>query len=593
MAEQRTIPRRTHYCGELRREHIGQRVAVMGWVHSARDHGGVIFIDLRDRTGIVQVVANPQTSAEAHAVADTVRSEWVVAAVGEVRARSEETLNPKIPTGEIEVFAEEIKVLNKAKPPPFPVEDDIDTQEEVRLRYRYIDLRRPKMTRMLRERARFVRETRAYLDAHGFWEIETPLLIASSPEGARDFLVPSRLMHGHFYALPQSPQLLKQTLMVAGVDRYYQIARCLRDEDTRADRQPEHTQIDIEMSFVERDDVLELVEGLMAHLFEVMIGVEVPRPMPRLTYDEAMERYGSDRPDLRFGMELVDLTDIAANCQFRVFTQAVEAGGIVKGMAVPGGAELSRKELDDLQGVAQKFGAKGAAYIVVERDGTLRSPLVKFFTEEQLREMQQRLGAKPGDLMVFGADERQIVLESMGRLRLWFGQRMNLIDPNDWKFVWIVDFPLFEWDDDVGHYVPMHHPFSMPKAEYLDCLEDDPGAVRGDLYDFVANGIEMGGGSIRIHRRDIQERVFRIIHIDEQEAREKFGYLLDAFEYGAPPHGGIAMGVDRIVAAMLGFNTIRDVIAFPKTQSAQCLLTGAPSRVRPEQLEELGIRIVE
>jgi len=585
--------KRTHYCGELRKEHVGQRVHLNGWAHRRRDHGGVIFIDLRDREGVVQVVCDPRHGPEAHAVADQVRSEYVLAVEGEVRERPPGTVNPRIPTGEVEVAASRVEILNPSKHPPFPIEDDIEVDEAVRLKYRYLDLRRPKMFNILRLRHRVIQETRTYFDELGFLEVETPLLLKSTPEGARDFLVPSRLHPGRFYVLPQSPQLLKQTLMVAGIDRYFQIARCLRDEDPRADRQLEFTQIDVEMSFVEQDDVLTVIEGLIQRLF-ALVGVEVKPPFPRITYEEAMRRFGSDKPDTRFGMELVEVTDIVSDVDFRVFAETVRGGGQVKGIRVPGGAtRLSQKRIEELVKFVQQFGAKGLAWIAVE-EGGLRSSILRFLPEAVQQALCRRLEGQPGDLLLFIADRPEVVANALGRLRLHLGERLGLIDTSRHDFLWVVDFPLFEWDETEQRIAPMHHPFTSPKPEDIPLLDSDPLKVRANLYDLVLNGNEIGGGSIRIHRSDLQEKVFRIIGITPEQAWDRFGFLLEAFQYGAPPHGGIALGLDRIVALMAGYEAarIRDVIAFPKTQTGLCLLTGAPSKVEPKQLEEVHIRVV-
>lgn len=566
----------------------------MGWVHSYRDHGGIIFIDLRDRTGLVQVVADPSNSPHAHATAERVRNEWVIAAVGRVRSRSVESVNPKLATGEIEIITDRIEVLTEAETPPFPVDVAEDMDESLRLKWRFIDLRRPQMLDRLRKRHDVVLSARNYLSARGFWEIETPLLISSSPEGARDFLVPSRMSPGHFYALPQSPQLLKQTLMASGVDRYFQVARCLRDEDLRADRQPEHTQIDIEMSFVDQEQVLETVEGLVRHIYREAKGVDLPDPFPRMTYSEALLRYGSDKPDLRFGLDIVDVSKIVARSEFRVFTDTLKAGGHVRAINVKGGACLSRSQLDNLQPKARELGGKGAAYMVLEPDGTWRSPLLKYFPDEVLGELREALGGAPGDLLVFGADPPEVLAPFMGRLRLYLAELMGLPGEADgvWP-LWVTDFPVFERDDETGGWKAMHHPFTMPKPECLGAMEEDPGAVVGQLYDLVINGAELGSGSIRIHDPAIQRRVFRIVGITEEEADRKFSYLLRAFRYGAPPHGGIALGVDRLMTQIVGAKSIREVIAFPKTATGADLMMGAPSPVDEAQLRELHIRVVD
>lgn len=587
------LPRRTHRCGAYRPEHIGQTVCVMGWVHAWRDHGGVIFIDLRDRSGLVQIVANPENSPAAHAEADRVRSEWVIAAVGTVRARSEETVNPKLDTGGVEILANEIVVFTEAKTPPFPLDGGDDIDEMMRLKWRFLDLRRPEMLDRLRRRHEVLLAVRNYLSEHSFWEIETPMLINSSPEGARDYLVPSRVNPGKFYALPQSPQLLKQTLMVSGVDRYFQLARCLRDEDLRADRQPEHTQIDLEMSFVTQDEVLETVEGLVSHIWKVGMGVDLPIPFPRLTYAEAMARYGSDKPDLRFGLAITDLTAVVAKSEFRLFTEAARQGQVVRAINVKGGSSLSRSQLDGLQDKAREFGGQGAAWIVYEPSGEWRSPLIKYFQPEVLEEMRSALGAEPGDLFVFGAGEAAVVAPMLGKMRLHLAELKGLLGTPGFAPLWVVDFPIFEQVEETGAWQAMHHPFTMPKPEFLETMEADPGAVLGQLYDLVINGAELGSGSIRIQDPALQKRVFSIVGFSEEEAERKFSFLLRAFQYGAPPHGGIALGVDRIIAQIVGVKSIRDVIAFPKTQHASDLMMGAPSEVDEAQLKELHIRTVK
>lgn len=580
--------RRTHGCGELTKEEAGARVVLMGWVHRTRDHGGLIFVDLRDRSGIVQVVFSPQVSEEAFKVAESLRNEYVVAVAGEVRLRPEGTVNPNLPTGEIEVYAEEAKVLNRAKASPFYITDNVEVDEALRLRYRYLDLRRPEMQRLLKMRHQTAKAIRDFLDSRGFWEIETPMLTKSTPEGARDFLVPSRLNPGDFYALPQSPQLFKQVLMVAGVERYFQIVRCFRDEDLRADRQPEFTQLDVEMSFVSREEVMGVTEELLAHVFRTVLGVEIRVPFPRLSYKEAIERYGSDKPDLRFGLEIRDISDVVGKSQFKVFAEAVKKGGVVRGINATGCGNYSRRELDDLTRLAGAWGAKGLAWMVVEATG-IRSPIAKFFSPEELENIKERMGARPGDLLLFVADAEETVAQVLGNLRLELATRLNLLDPEKFAFVWIVDFPLLEYSEEEGRYKAVHHPFTSPREEDLFLLESEPLRVRALAYDVVLNGVELGGGSIRIHRRDLQEKIFRLLGLSNEEAQEKFGFLLEAFEYGAPPHGGIALGLDRLVMLMGKRDTIRDVIAFPKTQSGTCLLTGAPGPVKPEQLKELHI----
>ncbi len=582
--------KRTHYCGELRREHAGSRVVLMGWVQRRRDHGGLIFIDMRDREGIVQVVISPDIQKEAFLKAETVRNEYVLAVAGEVRIRPEGTANPNLATGEVEVVAKELRILNRAKTPPFYIEDGIDVDENLRLRYRYLDLRRPEMQKALALRHRAAKSIRNFLDSHGFYEVETPVLTKSTPEGARDFLVPSRLNPGKFYALPQSPQLFKQILMVAGLDKYYQIVRCFRDEDLRADRQPEFTQVDIEMSFVDVEDVLNLMEEMIAGLCEEVAGVKLARPFARLSYSEAINRFGTDKPDMRFGMELADISDIAASCNFKVFANAIAGGGCVKGINATGCGGFSRKEIEDLTAFAAVYKAKGLAYFTVTEEGP-KSVIAKFFTPDELKAITERLNAKPGDLLLFVADKPEVACSALGALRLHLANRLGLIPEGTFNFVWVVDFPLLEYDEEEKRYVAMHHPFTSPRDEDMDLLEADPAKVRAKAYDLVLNGVEVGGGSIRIHRRDVQERMFAVIGLSPEEAAGKFGFMLEAFEYGTPPHGGIAFGFDRLVMLLAGKKTIRDVIAFPKTQSAACLMTQAPDYVEASQLRELHVKV--
>lgn len=590
MAESMHGLKRTHMVGELAPANVGDNVILMGWVDTRRDHGGLIFVDLRDITGLVQLVFSPEVDREAFTKAEKVRGEYVLAAVGEVRRRSAETVNPKLKTGEIEVYIRDLRVLNAAKTPPFYIEEDIDVDENIRLKYRYLDLRRSDMQRNIILRYKVTKAVRDFLDRKNFLEIETPMLTKSSPEGARDYLVPSRVNPGKFYALPQSPQIFKQILMVSGMDKYFQVVRCFRDEDLRADRQPEFTQIDLEMSFVDVDDILVLMEEMIAYTFKEAAGIIVDTPFPRLTYKEAMERYGSDKPDLRFGLELQDFTDIVANSDFKVFAGVAASGGQVKGINAKGCAHFSRKEIDDLTQFVAIYGAKGLAYIVVSEEG-LKSPILKFFKEDEIKTIVDKFGAEPGDLLFFVADKPPVVAASLGALRIELAKKKNLIDPDIFRFAWVVEFPLVEYDEEERRWVAIHHPFTSPKEEDLGLMTEDPGRVRARAYDMVLNGVELGGGSIRIHRRDIQEKMFSLLGLSEEESREKFGYMLEAFEYGTPPHGGIAFGLDRMVMLMAKKDTIRDVIPFPKTQSATDLMTQAPSEVTPRQLQELHIKL--
>ncbi len=580
---------RTCYCGEVNRDYLGKRIKVAGWVDSTRDHGGVVFVDLRDRTGKVQVVFSPEISEELVEKAKKLRHEFVIAVEGEVRKRPPGTENPKLKTGEVEIYVEKLLILNKSLPLPFPIEDEIKVGEDVRLRYRFLDLRRKRMAENIIFRHKLYQLTRQVFNEEGFIEVETPYLTKSTPEGARDFLVPSRIYPGKFYALPQSPQLFKQILMVAGIDRYYQIARCFRDEDLRADRQPEFTQIDFEMSFVKERDVMNVAEKLLRKLYKELLGIEIGE-IPVMSYDEAMDRFGTDRPDTRFGLELKDITDIAANCNFKVFRTVAENGGIVKAINFKGGAKLSRKEIDDLTKFVGVYGAKGLAWIKVLPEG-LQSPIVKFFTEGEMNKILEKLEAEVGDILFFVADKKDVVNAALSNLRLKLGKMAGLIDESRVDVLWVVDFPMFEWNEDENRWEALHHPFTSPKEEDIEKLLDNPAEVRARAYDMVLNGVEIGGGSIRIHREDIQEKVFKVIGLSEEEAKERFGFLLDALKYGAPPHGGMAFGLDRLCAIMRGEESIRDVIAFPKTQRGQCLLTGAPDTVRPEQLSELHISV--
>lgn len=582
---------RTHSCGALRREDIDQEVILMGWVQRRRDHGGLIFVDLRDREGLTQVVFNPEINDQAHAKADMLRSEFVIAIRGIVIPRPEGMANPNLPTGEIEVVVEELRLLNSSQTPPYELEDfKVDTSEAIRLRYRYLDLRRPKLMQNLLLRHKAAQVARNYLNSQGFVEVETPILTRSTPEGARDYLVPSRTNPGKFFALPQSPQLFKQLLMMAGLERYYQLCRCFRDEDLRADRQPEFTQIDMEMSFITEEDIYAVVEGLMAALFREILRLEVSPPFPRLTYGECIARFGVDRPDRRFGLELVDVTDLVAVTEFRTFADVAAQGGIIKAINGKGLARLPRKELDELTGFVGIYGAKGLAWIKLTPSGW-QSPLAKFFTPAQQEALNARLQAREGDLLLFVADAPAIVHTALGQLRLHLGKKEKLIPPDTYDFCWVTHFPLLEYDPEAKRYVAMHHPFTSPLRQDLPLLETDPGAVRARAYDLVLNGNEVGGGSIRIHHRHIQEKVFDALKISPEEAQQKFGFLLEALEYGAPPHGGVAFGFDRLVMILAGARSIREVIAFPKTQKATCILTQAPSEVDVAQLLELGLRL--
>ena len=582
--------KRTHRCGDLTAQQIGQDVCVMGWVQRRRDHGGLIFIDLRDREGIVQLALDPDRDLASHQKAEQVRNEYVVAARGKVSPRPDGTVNPKMKTGEVEIEISELSILNRSETPPFMLDEYTEVAENIRLKYRYLDLRRPALQNNMLMRHLVAKTVRNYLDSQGFIEVETPVLTKSTPEGARDYLVPSRVNTGHFYALPQSPQLFKQLLMVSGFDRYFQIVKCFRDEDLRADRQPEFTQIDCELSFVDRNDVMNVMEGLIAKIFHEALGVDVSLPMARLSYAEALDRFGVDNPDLRFGLELVDITAKVADSQFKVFADVAADGGLVKALNAKGCSTFSRKELDDLTDFVKIYGAKGLAWVKVTEDGW-QSPIAKFFNEAELAELNQALDAEVGDLLMFMADRSAVANEALGRLRGHLGQKLGLAKKDDYKFAWVTDFPLLEWDGEERRHVAVHHPFTAPLEEDIPLLDSDPGKARAQAYDLVLNGSEIGGGSIRIHDQAVQSRMFELLGIGESEAQEKFGFLLDALNFGAPPHGGIAFGLDRIMMILTGADSIRDVIAFPKTQKATCLLSDAPNEVADKQLQELGIRL--
>ena len=591
MAESMQGLKRTHRCGELSVANVGETVTIMGWVQKNRNKGGLVFTDVRDRSGIIQVVCEEGTTdAAIIEKAASLRAEYVVAVVGKVERRSG-AVNDKIATGEIEVIPSELRVLSESQTPPFPIEENSKTKEDIRLKYRYLDLRRPDLQRNLRMKSQVMTLTRQFFSDEGFLEVETPMLGKTTPEGARDYLVPSRIHPGSFYGLPQSPQLYKQLLMCSGVDRYIQIARCFRDEDLRADRQPEFTQIDMELSFVDEDDVMDVNERLLQKLFKEILDIDIELPIQRMTWQEAMDRFGSDKPDLRFGMELNDVSDVVKGCGFGVFTGALENGGSVRGINAKGQGGMPRKKIDALVKFAKDFGAKGLAYLCINEDGTYKSSFAKFMTEDELHALVEKMDGQPGDLLLFAADRNKVVYDVLGNLRLELARQLDLLDKNEYRFLWVTEFPQFEYSEEEQRYVAMHHPFTMPMEEDLELLETEPGKVRARAYDIVLNGTEIGGGSIRIHQDDIQERMFEALGFTKESAYEQFGFLMNAFKYGVPPHAGLAYGLDRLVMLMAKQDSIRDVIAFPKVKDASCLMTEAPSRVDDKQLEELCIGI--
>ena len=593
MAESMQGLKRSHRCTEVGTAQIGTNVTVMGWVQKSRNKGGIIFVDLRDRSGILQIIfEESDCGVESFAKAEKLRSEFVIAVTGRVEARSGAE-NKNLATGAIEVRAESLRILSESETPPFPVEENSKTKEELRLKYRYLDLRRPDIQRNLILRSKIAILTRQFLAEEGFLEIETPTLIKSTPEGARDYLVPSRVHPGSFYALPQSPQIFKQLLMCSGYDRYFQLARCYRDEDLRADRQPEFTQIDMELSFVDVDDVLDVNERLLYRLFKELLQIEIPQPIPRMTWQEAMDRFGSDKPDLRFGMELVNVSDVVRDCEFAVFKGALESGGTVRGINATGQGTMPRKKIDALVEFAKGFGAKGLAYVAIQPDGTRKSSFAKFMTEEQMDRLTAAMEGKPGDLLLFAADQNKVVWDVLGNLRLELARQMDLLKKDDFKFLWVTEFPLLEYSEEQGRFVAMHHPFTMPMEEDWHLIDSDPGAVRAKAYDIVLNGTELGGGSVRIHQNDIQNKMFEVLGFTPEQAQEQFGFLLTAFKYGVPPHAGLAYGLDRVAMLMGGCESIREVIAFPKVKDASCLMCEAPAPVDEKQLTELGIEVSE
>ena len=593
MAESMQGLKRSHRCAELSKANIGETVTVMGWVQKNRNKGGIVFVDLRDRSGLLQIIFENGSIDEAgFEKAGKLRSEFVIAVVGTVEARSG-AVNENLATGEIEIRAREIRILSESETPPFPIEENSKTKEELRLKYRFLDLRRPDLQRNLMMRSKAATLTRQFLAEEGFLEIETPMLIKSTPEGARDYLVPSRVHPGNFYALPQSPQIFKQLLMCSGYDRYFQIVKCFRDEDLRADRQPEFTQIDMELSFVDVDDVIDVNERLLAKLFKEILGVEVSLPIPRMTWQEAMDRFGSDKPDIRFGMELVDVSEVVKDCEFVVFKNALENGGSVRGINAKGQGAMPRKKIDKLVDFAKDFGAKGLAYIAIQEDGTVKSSFAKFMSEEEMHALIEAMGGENGDLLLFAADKNKVVWDVLGNLRLEIARQLEILDKGDYRFLWVTEFPLLEWNEEAGRYTAMHHPFTMPMEEDLDLLDTDPGKVRAKAYDIVLNGTELGGGSVRIFNQEIQNKMFEVLGFTREQAEEQFGFLLSAFKYGVPPHAGLAYGLDRLIMLMAKEDSIRDVIAFPKVKDASDLMTEAPAAVDRKQLEELGLEIAK